>query len=324
MVQRLLVVAGRINIDYIVRLDHELRLHSKNVGKGFEKLFGGSGANVAIAAAKILGKERVFMVGAVGDDEDGRLCIDNLAKHGVSTRFVKIVRGVPTGRALVILDPSGRATIVSIPGANAIVGLDDEDIKELRSLRPRVVTITNPPTHVARRLIELVIDVRSTLVIDPGRTFLPLELLDLVKQVDSCYIVPNEEELLEMFPSESVEQSLAQAARITGCNVIAKRGANGVEAIIGGKLVKCNALPIEVLGMRTTSTVGCGDTLTGVLSAYLYLGIDPVEALSLAIVAASLKSARIGAQECPNREEIEKVYELSKARNLLKLEILST
>ena len=62
---------------------------------GVARRAGGKGANQAVAAAAL--GARVWMLGAVGDDEDGTLCRRALLAAGVADDAVLTVAGSATG-----------------------------------------------------------------------------------------------------------------------------------------------------------------------------------------------------------------------------------
>ena len=83
---------------------------------------GGKGANQAAAAARLGATTR--MIGAVGDDASGVTMLEALRTAGVATDDIRVLPGVQTGTALVIVDAAGENQIVVCPGANDEVSLD--------------------------------------------------------------------------------------------------------------------------------------------------------------------------------------------------------
>ena len=81
---------------------------------------GGKGANQAVAAARLGASVR--MAGCVGDDDFGRQLLAALGEEQVDTGGVRTVTGVPTGLAMISVDPAGENLITVAPGANHEVG----------------------------------------------------------------------------------------------------------------------------------------------------------------------------------------------------------
>ena len=67
------------------------------MGTRFEQLFGGKGANQAVAAA-LLGS-RVSMVAKLGADSLGDLSLENFRSLGVDTAFVTTTKAAASGIA---------------------------------------------------------------------------------------------------------------------------------------------------------------------------------------------------------------------------------
>jgi len=84
---------------------------------------GGKGANQARAAAR-LGAE-VMLVGRVGDDEFGHLCVDAVAGDGVDTDGVLVTSGRRTGFVVIRLVEGHHVSLVFSPGANNLLTWDD-------------------------------------------------------------------------------------------------------------------------------------------------------------------------------------------------------
>ena len=103
-----LTVVGAINVDLTARVH-------RAPGPG------GKGANQAVAAAR-LGAE-VRLVGAVGDDLDGRGVRQQLASVGVDASTVQ-TSDAATGTALIVVDATGENSIVVCAGANAEIDAD--------------------------------------------------------------------------------------------------------------------------------------------------------------------------------------------------------
>ncbi|WP_427133468.1 ribokinase [Pseudarthrobacter sp. S9] len=114
-------VVGSINLDIIATTDR-LPTAGETIGGGMlHQQPGGKGANQAVAAARLGGSAR--MIGAVGDDAQGRLLLEAMAGAGVDTADVAVVEAA-TGTALIVVDRDGENQIVVCPGANENFSLD--------------------------------------------------------------------------------------------------------------------------------------------------------------------------------------------------------
>src|SRR5919201_2229699 len=70
---------------------------------------------------------RVAFVGGVGNDACGDQIIDGLDREGVDTSFISCPDDGPTGVALVMVDDKGEKQILTAPGANHDMRLEDVD-----------------------------------------------------------------------------------------------------------------------------------------------------------------------------------------------------
>ena len=113
------VVLGSLNVDQVVRVPRHPQPGETLIGSDPERLWGGKGANQAVAAADAGGE--VAMVGAVGDDADGSAYRARLADRGIDVSGLVTVDDATTGLAIIAVDDDGENTIIVAPGANARV-----------------------------------------------------------------------------------------------------------------------------------------------------------------------------------------------------------
>lgn len=128
------------------------------LGTAYAQHPGGKGLNQAVAAARA--GATVRFVGAVGDDDAGRLLFDVLSSDGIDATELR-TSTMPTGRAVIVVADDGENTIVVVPGANedaAVTSLPPCDVVlaqlelrlaviagALRTARERgILTMLNP------------------------------------------------------------------------------------------------------------------------------------------------------------------------------------
>ena len=110
------VVVGSLNVDYTVRLERFPEVGETLTASGFATGLGGKGFNQAVTAAR-MGVD-VVMVGCVGADAEGDLLLRTLNDERVDAGFVRRHAELPTGRAHITVDATGKNSIVVVPGAN--------------------------------------------------------------------------------------------------------------------------------------------------------------------------------------------------------------
>src|SRR5713226_8910360 len=114
-----IVVVGSLNMDFVLRVDRLPTPGETTLGRDFQMIPGGKGANQACAAGRLAQPgARVRMIGRVGYDLFADHLKASLAAAGVDVSFVHATRSAPTGVALIWVDRDGQNSIVVAPGAN--------------------------------------------------------------------------------------------------------------------------------------------------------------------------------------------------------------
>lgn len=132
--ERGVAVIGSANLDLVVSLERFPDAGETVMGERLEEVAGGKGLNQAIAAAR--GGDCAF-IGSVGEDEAGRLLLEQLERAGVDATQV-VHRPEPTGRAYIEVTPDGENRIVVMALANQ--RLEAAAVhRGLDALRPAVV-----------------------------------------------------------------------------------------------------------------------------------------------------------------------------------------
>ncbi|MDP2932435.1 MAG: carbohydrate kinase family protein, partial [Chloroflexota bacterium] len=94
---------------------------------------GGSAANTIYGLGK-LGVSTGF-VGVVGDDTDGQLLLQDLAKVGVDISQIKTRHNAKTGAVLCLSDRQGKRSLYVVPGANSLLTMADVDLTYLNQAK---------------------------------------------------------------------------------------------------------------------------------------------------------------------------------------------
>lgn len=113
-----LTVVGAVNVDLTARVERAPAAGETVADGVLRRGPGGKGANQAVAAARLGAVVR--LIGAVGDDADGRGIRDRLAAVGVDASGVQTAQAA-TGTALIVVDATGENSIVVCAGANAAI-----------------------------------------------------------------------------------------------------------------------------------------------------------------------------------------------------------
>lgn len=299
-----LVVLGAVNVDFVVRGEALPGPGETVVGGVFGRHQGGKGGNQAVAAARALrggpAEGRVVLLGAVGDDDLGRDALAALSAEGIDVRSTKVVNGLATGVALIVVDGEGENQITVAPGANARIEPNDVDTA-LEGLDAVGVVLASleVPLAAVRRAAERCRDLGATFVLNPAPA-VPgaADLLPL-----ASVVTPNEGELMALVGAGmGPDAANVLARRHPGLRVLVTRGAEGATLIREGRERSFPAPTVTV-----TDTTGAGDAFNGALAAALLEDRPLAEAVARAVTAAGASVTQPGAREgMPTREGIDR------------------
>jgi ribokinase len=271
-------VVGSVNLDLVAALPRLPDPGETLTATGLARIPGGKGANQALAAHR-LGLP-VRLVAAVGTDLEADIALELLRREGVELdRLQRVTQ--PTGLALIAVDTAGETTIIVVPGANAALQVEAEDVAGADA----VLTVLEVPeqavTAAARHATGLFV-----LNASPTRP-VPSEVL---RRAD--LVVVNRAEYAALPGLHS-----AKAVAVTD-------GPRGAVLFRDGQQV-ATAVPAPVNAVDGTAA---GDAFIGAAVAGLLRGLPDAELLTWACAAGALAATRPGAQpSLPTAAEIDEV-----------------
>ena len=118
-------VVGSVNLDLVITLTRLPEPGETLTATGFTRLPGGKGANQALAVRRL--GLAVRLVAAVGTDPEADTALELLRREGVGLDLLQRLPQ-PTGLALITVDAAGETTIVVVPGANAALRVNAQDV----------------------------------------------------------------------------------------------------------------------------------------------------------------------------------------------------
>lgn len=305
-----LLVAGSLNYDVMLFVERFSPPKTRvNILKKFP---GGSGGNAAVSAAKILGPGKVVFLGAVGRDRIGRLQLNNLKRHGVIIDYIINVPDAPSGQSFMAVNPNGDTAIYSYYGANEFLQVEHASsvLAEVSDSLEGLL-IMNPPLNVVEFLVSEASRRSKKVFWDPGILADSglHKLGHIIMRVN--YLMPNKSELLTMTGTSNMLEALNKLIKNEyRSKLVIKSGIEGsyLVDLSLGRLVHVSSVDPRALRLKPVSTSGCGDTYTGVFTAYRLHGFEDITAMTYASCASAIKASREDPRGAPSREELESLY----------------
>lgn len=295
-----IVVAGSSNTDMIIKAPRIPKPGETILGGEFATAAGGKGANQAVAAARAGGN--VTFIACVGDDMFGKQALSSFQTDKINIEYIKIVKDVPSGVALIFVDEKGENSIAVAPGANA--KLTPQDIHKATSAFKNAdvfVAQLEIPIETVKEAIMLAHKMNIPTILNPA----PAQPLsdELLKHVS--IITPNtsETELLTGIHVDS-EQSAKKAA-----NFLMAKGIKTVLITMGtkGSFIATHDFNVMVpsFKVKAVDTTAAGDVYNGAFAVALAKGKELPDAVTFASAAAALSVTKLGAQpSAPYEKEI--------------------
>jgi ribokinase len=291
-----ITVFGSLNTDLVLKVPGLPAAGETVLGADLRTFNGGKGANQAVAAARQARAKNpgqpvsVRMVGRVGADDYGRVMREDLAAEGVDVTALDTDPTLPSGLAMILVDPAGENTIAVAPGANANVGAADVG-RAGDGLRPGdiVVCQLEVPMPAVRALADAVRTAGARLVCNAA----PAARLgaDLLAALDVLIVNETEADMV-LGAGLRTPEAAAEAAARNGCAlVVTLGGAGAVYADPAGTAGHCPAPTVTVV-----DTVGAGDAFVGAFAVSLASGGTLADAVAAGVTAGSHAVSQPGAR----------------------------
>jgi ribokinase len=271
-------VVGSVNLDLVAALPRLPDRGETLIATGLTRVPGGKGANQALAARR-LGLP-VRLLAAVGTDPEADTALDLLRREGVTLDRLQRVTE-PTGLALIAVDTAGETTIVVVPGANAALQVEAQDVVGADA----VLTVLEVPEQAVIAAAQHATGL-FVLNASPARPVPP----DVLARADLVVVNRAEHAALPALRA-------ARALAVTD-------GPRGAVLLRDGQQV-ASALPPPVTAVDGTAA---GDAFIAAALAGLLRGLPDAELLARACAAGALATTRPGAQpSLPTAAEIDEV-----------------
>jgi fructokinase len=243
---------------------------------------GGAPFNFAVHAHRL--GHRVIFLSAVADDERGRAALGRAAELGLTTEFIQVAAGRPTGSVSVRLDAEGHPDFtIHRPAAYDCLTLDERQLARLAELRPDWIYFGTlyPMEGHAREVLRSVMD-----AVPGARRFYDVNLRR------GCYTPELVRELLALAAAVKLNDDEAELFPDLGAapSVAITRGEKGCLVRIGNDRAECPGYPVKV-----ADTVGAGDAFAAAFLHGLAAGWGAARTGDFANRLGALVASRAGA-----------------------------
>ncbi|MGE5629480.1 MAG: ribokinase [Caulobacteraceae bacterium] len=295
------LVIGSLNIDMVAVVDTIPKKGETVLASNMEKYDGGKGANQAVASCKFGASTSI--IGAVGNDEDGKALLRRMKSKGVDVTGVKLRENEKTGTAWITVDLKGENSIVVISGANRALGKEDIEANEVLFKEADVVLLQlEIPIETVAYAINKAKENGCKVILNPA----PAVKLDWDILSKADIITPNESELDILVNCMEGSGRLEKAQKLIDqgvANVICTLGEDGALLVN-----KAGHIKFPAFSVNAVDTTGAGDCFNGVLAAELANNKSMEAAIKTAVKASSFSVTKKGAQSSmPSRQDVDNI-----------------
>jgi ribokinase len=306
-----LAITGALNWDINLFVKKIPLTGQEVVVEKIDRVPGGKGGNVAVAASRILGQGHVALIACLGRDDVGKKQVSILKQEGVDTTAVQILDNTESGQAYITVDQKGSNVIETHFGANAGLKPEHLMLPSVQSILAnlRMLVVIDPPRHVAGKLLSEARRLRRSVMWHPGvlTRFGLKEFEEDMEDID--YLIVNEHEATLFTEAKRLEEALSKLSKVSPkARILVTLGSKGAAFYSEGKLSKTPRISLEKLGRKVVNTTGSGDAFVGAFAAYKIIGMNDTEAFRYANMAGALKACHPETRGSPTRKELENAY----------------
>lgn len=261
----------------------------------FHMEVGGKGYNQAVACRR-LGLE-VYYLSAIGNDINGKECVDFMDNEGIKHKFV--IKDMATATASILKSDDSHNEVIVYHGASNLLNLNDLKTFEKYIIESDCLLLTyEMPYEVLKEAAKIAKANNVMLVINPAPYI--YDDLELLKMAD--IVCPNEHEFAQMvkIQFESIDdiKELYKASNLN--KLVITLGSKGCFICDKDKFQY-----IEACKVNAVDTTGAGDVFNAALCYGLLSGMLIEDACRLAVKVSGISvTKKYVMNAIPKKEEL--------------------
>lgn len=289
-----IIVIGNMNMDCNVIVDNTRTRGGTLRVKRTMQFPGGDGANQAAGIGKLGGA--AYMLGCLGNDQEGRMIYNSLTEAGVRMNGVVFCPFQTTGKAYITVGTGGQNTIIIEEGANQC--LDSGHIKKYESVFDGAgfcIINMELSEETVFTAMDMCLKKKVKMIVKPSA----IEALEeeFFGKID--YFVPNEDEAARLVPGDMTIEERAE--------ILFSKGIKNIIITLGEKGCylknKDYARFFESQKFSVVDVTGAGDAFISAMAVCLSRKYDIVRSIRLATYAADVSVTRFGVQQAMINQE---------------------
>jgi len=288
-------VLGAAAVDWVARVEAIPPLDGITFVEQYSPFMGGSGGNVAEGIARL--EHKVRFLGALGDDEGGRLLLQSFIEVGVDTSCIQIKAGQRSAATFIVVDRQGQRMIFALGGAALYDSV--EKISSCNLEQVKILFIADIHNNVADAAISRLSD-GAKVIFNPGgwMTMHGKEFLQPIL-ARSTILILNQVEA-EVISGQKDPDYVCHILSASGPeSIILTLGERGAVIYEKGRIHSVPAVSIE----EVVDTTGAGDAFSAGLVVGLLEGQELPQATCLGCAVAAHKIRHFGSRSgLPGRE----------------------
>lgn len=288
---------GSLNLDYVYQVHHFVLPGETLSAKNQKVNCGGKGLNQSVALAHAGAK--VYHAGCIGRGGEPLKTI--LEQSGVDTQYLKEVDEIQ-GNAVIQVNESGENCILLFGGSNQCV--EEQQIEStLSAFSEGDYLVVQNEVNALPMMVDMAFERGMKIVLNPSPYDEKLQQVDFAK---IAWLLVNEVEAEQISGSSNPQKAWEILhERYPQLSVVITLGRAGSICYSGKQCCRQEVCPVE-----TVDTTAAGDTFTGFFIAGLMEGMELVQCMRYAAVAAAISVTREGAAvSIPVREEVQRWIE---------------